>query len=109
MRDRDVLELGMRAARMAVRDEDFSTLLAEELHRIFGAGIGVTRWELTDPRRGRNVVAGAAPLSESEFAELVTVSQQHPALAPSVLIRTAPFRFSDRIDLKAFWQTDTWW
>lgn len=109
MRDRDVLQLGIRAAQMALRGDDYAGVLAEEIHRIFHAQVGITMWSLDAPTGARIAAGGVADITAAEHADMVRWAPLHPQLQPCALTDTEPYRFSDRMDLERFWDTDIWW
>lgn len=109
MRDQDFIRLGIEAATIEARGGDCSRLLADELHRILGATVAIGRWRLSAPHLGQHA-AGAVPnLSPSELQGVVAHMHAHPMTQPSTLVRTTPFRLSDEVPLREFWNTETWW
>lgn len=109
MRDQDFIRLGIEAARIEARGGDFSRVLADELHRILGVGVAIGRWQMSAPHLGRHAAGGVPNLSPSELVGVVAHMRVHPMTQPAALIRTSPFRLSDEVPLRRFWNTETWW
>jgi DNA-binding CsgD family transcriptional regulator len=109
VREQDFIRLGIEAARIEVRGGDCLRLLADELHRILDIGVAIGRWPMSAPQLGVHVAGGVPNLSPEEFAGVVTHMRTHPMIQPAALIRTTPFRLSDEVRLRQFWQTETWW
>lgn len=109
MRDQDFIRLGIEAARIEARGGDCSRVLADELHRILDVGVAIGRWQMSAPQLGRHAAGGVPNLSPSELAGVVAHMRVHPMIQPEALIRTSPFRLSDEVPLREFWNTETWW
>lgn len=109
MRDRDLISLGIEAARVEVRGGDCSQLLADGLHHIFGIGVAVGRWPLSMPNMGGMASAGVPSVSSAEFRDVVRYVPRNPSVDRARLVDTTPFRVSDTVVLTEFWKTDVWW
>lgn len=109
VRDHDFIRLGIEAARVEVRGGDCARLLADELHRILDVGVGIGRWEMSAPHLGQHTMGGVPNLSPSELVGVVAHMRVHPRTQPAKLAVTAPFRLSDDVPLRKFWDTETWW
>jgi DNA-binding CsgD family transcriptional regulator len=109
VRDQDFIRLGIEAARIEARGGDCTRLLADELYRILGVGVAIGRWQLSAPQLGQHTAAGVPNLSPTELVGVVAHMRDHPKTQPAALIRTAPFRLSDDLPLRQFWDTETWW
>lgn len=109
MRDQDFIRLGIEAATVESRGGDCTRLLADGLHRILGVSVAIGRWQLSAPHLGQHVAGGVPNLSPSELQGVVAHMRVHPMTQPAALIRTTPFRLSDEVPLREFWDTETWW
>ena len=109
MRDQDFIRLGIEAATIEARGGDCTRLLADELHRILGVSVAIGRWSLSAPHLGQHAASGVPNLSPSELQGVVAHMRSHPMTQPAALVRTTPFRLSDELSLREFWDTETWW
>src|SRR6476660_8348955 len=94
MREDDMLRLSLDCARMAVRGEDYASLLAEGVYRILDAdaGVGVTRFPAPpgDPVDIKLVVSGVPPIPAQHGAEALRRIDRHPTLSRPDWMREAP-------------------
>lgn len=109
LREQEFIRLGIEAATIEARGGDCSRMLADGLHRILGVGVAIGRWELAAPLQGRHLAGGVPNLSPGELQGVVAHMRAHPMTQPSALVRTRPFRLSDELPIRPFWDTETWW
>lgn len=109
MRDQDFIRLGIEAATIEARGGDCSRVLVEELHRILDVDVAIGRWSMSAPQLGQHLSAGVPNLSPSELVGVVAQMRVHPMTQPAALVRTTPYRLSDEVPIRRFWDTETWW
>jgi hypothetical protein len=107
MREDDMLRLSLESARLAIRGDEYATVLTAVVEKMMNADALVVEFSWhRDPAIGAKVTVDVPPSQQDQLARAGEVVARHPSL--SDLLSSPVNRVSDQVNLPRFWDTDVW-